>query len=87
MGLEKAFTTFAQWLEAGGKKDQLLFMGDKISFADIIIASRLIWFRALLGEDSKEWQAIAGWNGGRWVRFMELFKPYETIDVGVDNEP
>ena len=82
-GLEKAFATFTTWFEADGK-DRVFLMGDKPCFADIIMASYLIWGRVIWGEDSQRWQAVLGWNGGRWAEFMDAMKAYEAIDVGTE---
>ena len=85
-GLEKAFTVVAQWLDAG-EDGRPFFMGEQISYADITVASFLIWFRILFGEESEEWKTMMRWNGGRWAKFMEAFKPYEAVDVGTENQP
>ena len=59
-GVEKAFAGFAKWLEADGSKDKLFFMGDTICYADVTLASRLVWFKRVLGEDSEEWKTVMG---------------------------
>lgn len=47
------------------------YLGDKVSFADLVIGSCFIWMRLVLGEDSKEWANVKSWNGGRWQRYFE----------------
>ncbi|KAI1790148.1 hypothetical protein LXA43DRAFT_1074928 [Ganoderma leucocontextum] len=84
-GIEQAFDTFKQWLGADGR-EELFFMGDRISYADITVASFLLWIKIVLGEDSKEWQDVLRWNEGHWARFMEAFRKYEGVDVGIDAE-
>ena len=68
----------ASWLDKNGEGKNLLFLGDTICFADIQIASYFAWAKVCLGEDSKEWERILGWHGGRWKAISELFKQYET---------
>ncbi|OJT08102.1 hypothetical protein TRAPUB_1037 [Trametes pubescens] len=80
-GLQKAFGTYAQWLQADGV-DKPFFLGDKIGYADISIASYTVWIRVVLGEDSKEWMDFKTWDGGRWATYMDAFKQYEYVDVG-----
>ncbi|KAI0356413.1 hypothetical protein OH77DRAFT_1401026 [Trametes cingulata] len=82
-GVQKAFHTYTQWLEADGT-DKLFFTGDKIAYADITVAGYLVWLRVILGADSKEWADLRSWEGGRWARFMDAFEKYETVDVGED---
>ena len=45
-------------------------MGDIISWADVFLASYLIYFKIIWGEDSEEWKDIASWNQGRWANFL-----------------
>ncbi|KAI9058482.1 glutathione transferase FuA class [Trametes sanguinea] len=82
-GVKKALRTFTQWLEADGT-DKLFFLGDKIGYADIIVAGFLVWIRIVLGADSKEWADIKASDGGRWGRFMAAFEKYEAVDAGED---
>ncbi|KAG2051545.1 hypothetical protein BDR06DRAFT_958794, partial [Suillus hirtellus] len=44
-------------------------MGDTFSYADIIVASRLFWYKSILKED--EWARISSWNGGRWAKVLD----------------
>ena len=82
--IEKAFASMSEWLEADGKS-KAFFMGDKICYADITIASFLLWAKIVWGEDSQEWKTVAGWNGGRWMKLLDAFKTYVVVDVGTDN--
>ncbi|KAI0632208.1 hypothetical protein C8Q77DRAFT_1059646 [Trametes polyzona] len=78
--VRKAFSTFANWLKVAG--DKPFFLGDRIGYADITIASFLIWIRVIYGENSKEWADIKTWDDGRWAKFLEGFAKYETVDEG-----
>jgi glutathione S-transferase len=44
-------------------------MGETFSYADIIVASRLFWYKRILKED--EWARISSWNGGRWAKVLD----------------
>ncbi|KAG2138644.1 uncharacterized protein EDB93DRAFT_720964 [Suillus bovinus] len=65
------------YLEQGFNKGEALWvksgrewvMGDTFSYADIIVASRLFWYKRVLKED--EWARISSWNGGRWARVLD----------------
>jgi glutathione S-transferase len=65
------------YLEQGFNKGETLreksgaewVMGDTFSYADIIAASRLFWYKRVLKED--EWARISSWNGGRWAKVLD----------------
>ena len=69
------------WLSADGS-EKLFFMGERISYPDIAIASWLQWFKRVLGEDSQEWKELSQWDDGHWGRFMQEFAKYERVDEG-----
>ncbi|KAI0633388.1 hypothetical protein C8Q77DRAFT_785247 [Trametes polyzona] len=80
--VKKAFNTLAGWLQADGE-DRQFFTGGKVAYADVIVASSLIWIRVVSGEESKEWRDISSWDGGRWARLvLEAMKVYEFVDAG-----
>ena len=84
-GARRSFGTIASWLgeDAGGER--LLFMGgDRICYADVIVAALLKNLQKVL--PAEEWQEVMAWDGGRWERFMDVFKPYEAEDVGAPME-
>lgn len=76
--LEDGFQLVSSWYDANAEGSLFIF-GDSITFADVIIAGRLIWARVTFGEDSKEWATIAGWQNGRWGKFLKNFEKYETV--------
>lgn len=84
-GVEKVLHLFAEWLEADGKQKSF-FLGEKVAFADIAIASFLVWVRVVLGKESKEWTDVLTWDGGRWARLIDTLKTYEAVDAGADAE-
>ncbi|THH30531.1 hypothetical protein EUX98_g3651 [Antrodiella citrinella] len=75
--LEAGFAKIASWLEKN--KEKPFVGGDKITYADIEIAGRLIWAKIVMGEDSKGWQRIKAIDGGRWDRYLQQFDKYTTV--------
>ena len=81
--VERAFNVVAGWLDAAGD-ERLTFLGGEtvvngrlcVSHADLCVAGTLEWMRAVFGEDSEEWKAIEGWQGGRWKKLLDLLAPY-----------
>jgi len=67
----------AWYVKNGGKGPFLL--GETPSWADIVVASCLVWMRIVWGEDSQQWKEISSWNNGRWSGIVEAFKKYETV--------
>ena len=73
----KGLATMTSWLSA---EDGTFVMGDKPSFADLMVASVLTWIKRILGEDSKEWNDVLSADGGRWKRMMAAFDKWEAVD-------
>ena len=63
--LEKIYTTAKVWYD---KTDGKWFMGDTFSYADIVIASFLFWFKKVLHDD--EWEKLAARHDGQWRRLL-----------------
>ncbi|KAH9832522.1 uncharacterized protein C8Q71DRAFT_776835 [Rhodofomes roseus] len=80
VAMEKAFGVVASWIESAGDGRLLLSGGGpdgedgKVTHADTDLAGVLIAMRVLLGVDSKEWERIEGFDGGRWKRYLTCFK-------------
>jgi len=68
----------ASWYDANAK-GSLFISGDSITYADVLLAGRLIWARVALGKDSVEWGKIKEFDGGRWDKFLKNFEKYETV--------
>ena len=83
---EECFSKIAKWYERDGSSEgeRMLVMGDEVSYADIIVASFLAWFREGLGEDGEEWKRMMEWDGGRWARLMAALDKYAAVDEGED---
>ncbi|PCH40177.1 acyl-CoA N-acyltransferase [Wolfiporia cocos MD-104 SS10] len=83
--LQEAFAKMSQWMSMDGTERQF-FMGDKTCYADITVASWMVWMKRCLGANSHEWAQVETWDGGRWGRFMEYFEQYamaaqQTTDI------
>ncbi|KAH6902414.1 hypothetical protein BKA70DRAFT_1306840 [Coprinopsis sp. MPI-PUGE-AT-0042] len=63
----------------GGEGKFSWLMGDTISFADLVMGSWLLSQRGLWGENSKEWNEMMSWNGGKWAEVINKLKDYQTI--------
>lgn len=76
---EDVFKILGKWYDANGESNELI-MGDTICYADILVAARLVWGKVTWGENSKEWEKLKTWDGGRWARFAKKFEKYEAIN-------
>jgi glutathione S-transferase len=63
--LEKAYNTMYEWYQKTSGK---WIMGDTFSYADIIVACSLLWYKRVLKTD--EWARINSWNEGKWVQLL-----------------
>jgi len=79
--LESGLERTRDCLDANGEGKNVLLMGDRIVWADILLASVVIWLRVTAGEDSDDWKRLVSLHGGRWAEFMEQFAKYEFIDI------
>jgi len=75
---QKALGTVDGWYSKNGGKGPFL-LGETPSWADLVVASYLIWFRIIWGEDSQQWKDISAWHGGRWKGLLDSLKKYQTI--------
>ncbi|TDL18667.1 hypothetical protein BD410DRAFT_728224 [Rickenella mellea] len=62
-------------LEKNGKDKPFVF-GDRITYAEFIMAGYLVWVKIMSEE---EWVQISTWNGGRWDKLLEMTEKYRTI--------
>lgn len=76
--MQAAFSQVAQWYEYDGVS-KLFFMGDTITYADLVLAAWILPFRRILGVNSSEWQSIRTWDGGRWERLLDSVTKYEVV--------
>ena len=64
--LEKGHNTLYEWYQKSNGK---WIMGDTFSYADIIVACSLLWYKRVMKE--YEWAWISSLNGGKWVQVLE----------------
>ena len=76
--LEKGLASVYSYLASTDKKGPF-FLGDTISWSDLVLFSFLYWFKLVWGENSKEWKDIASWNEGRWEAHIEALNKYHTV--------
>lgn len=72
-------TAMAGFMSAGREEGPFV-MGEKPTFADVVVASVLTWAKRLLGENSKEWKEILEADGGVWARYVDAFAKWEKVD-------
>lgn len=65
---------------SAGREEGPFVMGEKPTFADVLVASVLAWAKRILGEDSKEWKEILEADGGIWARYVDAFAKWEKVD-------
>ncbi|KAG2116866.1 hypothetical protein BD769DRAFT_1056525 [Suillus cothurnatus] len=63
--LEKGYNTAYELYQ---KTDGKWIIGNTFSYADIILACYLLWYKRVLKED--EWARISSWNGGKWAQVL-----------------
>ncbi|KAI6038813.1 hypothetical protein EDC04DRAFT_2868204 [Pisolithus marmoratus] len=63
--LQRAMGTCKEWYDKEGGK---WLMGDVFSYADILVASGLFWFKRIMHDD--EWEKILSWDEGRWGKLL-----------------
>jgi glutathione S-transferase len=77
--VEACFDLLEEKVKGTDEKGQW-YLGNEISFADMVVGGLLIWLRTIFGEDSQEWKDIQRWNEGRWEKFLEGLKGYQKVD-------
>ena len=60
--------TLAAWKAVYDKTEGKWLMGNTFSYADILTASLLFWFKRVLHDD--EWKRVAAWHDGHWERLL-----------------
>lgn len=75
----KGFTAMEGMMRVGREQGPFV-MGEKVTFADVVVASVLTWAKRLLGEDSREWKEIMQADGGVWKGYVEAFEKWEKVD-------
>ncbi|KAF9057043.1 hypothetical protein BJ165DRAFT_3891 [Panaeolus papilionaceus] len=52
---------------------QFIMGGEYPTYADLLVAGQLWWYRSTLGSESEEWKRILSWNDGRWGQIIAHF--------------
>lgn len=76
--LKASLTKVASFLNANGS-NKTFFMGDRICYADFILAGWLIWVKRVLGAESQEWLSITTWSDGKWAKLISAVEKYEVV--------
>lgn len=66
------------WLKEN--EGQKYVAGGTISFADVMLAARLLWIKKVFGDGGDEWQTVRSWHGGRWGALIDDLKQYEVVN-------
>lgn len=78
--VQDGLSKVAKWMgSAPNDQERSFFMGDAPTFADFVIAARLVWMKRVLGHDSERWKQLMSWDDKRWERFMEKIEKYEIV--------
>lgn len=78
--LEAALGKLAGFYASGQDGQETVFvMGDRVSYADFIVAGWLVWARRVLGPTSAEWKTIASWHDGKWEKLLKAIERYEVV--------
>lgn len=73
------FTLLGGWLAANGGEGQFV-MGERISWADLLIMNWLFMMRRLWGVEDERWKELMTLDEGRWKKFVEAVGKYERVD-------
>jgi glutathione S-transferase len=74
------FDEVARTIKTNGD-DSLFLTEDVISYADVDIASYLMWLRHTDGDNSRDiLQAITSSGDGHWIKYLEAFSKFEKVD-------
>jgi glutathione S-transferase len=74
--VERAYDTLNGWLS---KSSGPYFMGDAVTFVDLVTASTLYAMAVVFGEESQEWKDLMTWNNGRWAAFRKSMEQYASM--------
>lgn len=72
------FSNVSKILSANGE-DSLFFYGNTPSYADFIIVAHVLWMKASLGTESREWKDVEEWDGGRWGKLLRSVEKFQVL--------
>ncbi|KAJ6530958.1 hypothetical protein DFH09DRAFT_1183768 [Mycena vulgaris] len=73
--LKEGFGKMDEWVRANGEGGAYL-MGEAPCFADIWMASYVLWIKLVMPE---RWEEIKEWHGGRWATLLGNMEKYESV--------
>ncbi|EFI27356.1 hypothetical protein CC1G_14829 [Coprinopsis cinerea okayama7 len=76
--VEKVFKDYAKILDQG-KVGGDWVMGERFTFADVVLAAMILWTRSAWGKESEQYKLILGWDNGRWKRYIENVESYTNV--------
>lgn len=72
------FSKVSEMLSTNGQNSPF-FYGSTLSFADFIVVGHLLWMKASLGVESREWKGLEEWDGGRWMKLLKSTEKYQAL--------
>lgn len=73
--VKDAFGAMDSWM----KREDRFVMGDSLSAADLELAGFIQTCKRVWGDESKEWQDMSNWHGGRWGTLLKSLAEYQII--------
>ncbi|EEB94531.1 hypothetical protein MPER_06640 [Moniliophthora perniciosa FA553] len=70
MAVKGGLDDIARWYNL--KEENAFLTGEKPIYADFSFIPIFYVVRICFGESSEEWKKLASWNGGRWVKMLEV---------------
>ncbi|KAJ6535022.1 hypothetical protein B0H19DRAFT_1038969 [Mycena capillaripes] len=71
---KNGFGKIDEWIRANGDGSTHI-MGDALCYADMWIATYVLWIKMVLPE---KWEEVKLWHGGRWAKLLQEMEKYET---------
>ena len=56
--------------------DKPYFFGEEFTYTDVVLVSYILWAKITA---PSIWEKVESGNGGRWVKLLELTKPYQDF--------
>lgn len=55
------------------------FVGNTFTYADVVVASFLLWVKLVEGEGSAQWKEFGTWNDGLWVKLLDVTEKWQRV--------
>ena len=77
--VKAALEKLNEFFTADGR-EKTFVMGDRVTYADIIISGWLVWVKRVLGADGQEWANVLNWVDGTTVgKSLKALERYEVV--------